>query len=62
MFLNWISALIKAAVLKGFREAVEELDLEATPGDESDAMEFLKERMTALPAPNGELNPARKSK
>ncbi len=51
MFLNWITALVKAAVLKGFREAAEELELahEEVPDATLDA---LRGRMTTLPAPS----------
>jgi hypothetical protein len=53
MFLAWITQLVKRAVLKGFQEAVEELDLE---DGAPDALEALKGRMNTLPAPssNGE--------
>ena len=62
MFLNWITALVKAAVLKGFREAAEELELESD--DASDPLESLKVRMASLPAPsgNGEGRTPRKAK
>ena len=52
MFLNWITAIVKAAVLKGFREAVEELDLAAPDQTHDAALEALRRRMTALPAPS----------
>lgn len=49
MFLNWITQLVKAAVLKGFREAAEELDLTASP-PEAGSLEWFKGR-AALPSP-----------
>jgi hypothetical protein len=63
MFLTWISAMIKAAVLRGFREAIEELDLEHDEAPDS-ALTALKGRMTALPAPssNGTTKRAKASK
>jgi hypothetical protein len=55
MFLSWITQLVKRAVLKGFQEAAEELDLQ-DGNDTPEALESLKGRMNALPAPssNGE--------
>lgn len=53
MFLNWITAMVRNAVLKGFRQAVEELELEEDEAPE--AIDFIKERMTALP-PSAEVN------
>jgi hypothetical protein len=48
---QWITQLVKRAVLKGFKEAVEELDLE---DNVLDVLETLKGRMNTLPPSNGE--------
>jgi hypothetical protein len=50
MFLNWITRLIKTAVLRGFHEAVEELDLAEQDAAPDATLAALKGRMTALPA------------
>ena len=49
MFLNWITQLVKAAVLKGFREAAEELDLTANQ-EPAGSLDWFKGR-AALPSP-----------
>jgi hypothetical protein len=51
MFLAWISALVRAAVIKGFRDAIDDLNLDAS--EAPDALEDLQQRMKALPSPKG---------
>lgn len=63
MFLNWITQLIKQAVLRGFHEAVAELDLRAD--GEGQALAEINSRM-AIAAPTkdhaAETNGRRKAK
>lgn len=64
MFLNWITRLVRDAVLKGFQEATEQLELTHDPDDDASPLAALKERMNALPAPssNGDGKKIAKSK
>ena len=62
-FLTWITQCVKQAVLKGFAEAIDELELQADESPDG-TLDALKGRMTSLPAAssNGELKTTRKSK
>lgn len=45
MFLAFITAAIRRAVLQGFREAVDELELASEPKTSPDPLAVLQERM-----------------
>ncbi len=49
--LNWITRLVKQAVLQGFREAIEEIDLHEAP-EQAQALSTLQSRMASLPPPS----------
>jgi hypothetical protein len=65
--LAWITSSVKGAVLRGFEEAAEELELTHAPGDDAAPVNALQARMrAALPAParseSDENRPTRKGK
>jgi len=60
MFLTWISQLVRAAVIRGFQQAVEDLNLE--PDHDQDALEAFKGRLTFPAVSNGDTKIARKAK
>lgn len=62
MFLAWITRLVREAVLKGFQEATEQLELTNGPDGNDTPLAALKDRMNSLPSPssNGEGKLARK--
>jgi hypothetical protein len=63
-FLDWISTIVKRAVLRGFEQAAQELALDTAPGDDADPLALLKSRMTPAltDASNGESKPSRRKK
>ncbi len=59
--LNWITGLVKDAVLRGFAEAAAELRL-TDADDANGALADLRSKIAALPSPDGEAKVSRKGK
>lgn len=61
-FLEFITSSIKRAVLKGFQQAVEELQLSSEGESAADPLAVLQERVTPRPAIAAPVEPEAKSR